>query len=331
MTLLRSPGIASKRAVFTQYDHMVQINTVVGPGSDAAVLRIKEAPPLGVAISVDGNGRTTFLDPWAGGAAAVCEAALNVACAGARPVALTDGLNFGSPERPEVAWELHGAVRGIADASRALGLPVVGGNVSLYNESGGGPIHPTPIVVVLGVLADVTRAVPMGFQLSGDLVVLVGSDDLALGGSEYLRVVHGQVAGAPARADLDLHARIVDLLVECAQLRLVRSAHDSSDGGLAVALAESCVAGGLGAVCVLSEEDVAGRRSDEVLFGEGPSRVLLSIAPSLYETFRERCAVHGVPLRLLGRVGGDRLQVEMPDTTVDLTVEDLRAAWEPSP
>lgn len=329
--LLRAPGIASKRAVFTQYDHMVQINTVVGPGSDAAVVRIKEAPPLGVAISVDGSGRVTFLDPWAGGAAAVCEAALNVACAGARPVAVTDGLNFGNPERPDVAWELHGAVRGIADACRALGLPVVGGNVSLYNESGLGPIHPTPIVVVLGVLADVTRAVPMGFQVSGDLVAVVGSGDLSLGGSEYLRVVHDRVAGAPVRADLDLHARIVDLLVECGQTRLVRSAHDLSDGGLAVALAEACMAGGLGAACALTDEDVAGRRSDEVLFGEGPSRVLVSVAPDLYDTFCERCAVHGVPIRLLGRVGGDRLQVKMPDTKVDLTVEDLRSAWESSP
>jgi phosphoribosylformylglycinamidine synthase len=331
MTLLRSPGVASKRWVFTRYDHMVQINTVVAPGSDAAVLRIKEAPPLGIAISVDGNGRMTYLDPWAGGAAAVCEAALNVACVGAWPVAVTDGLNFGSPQRPEVAWELHGAVRGIADACRALGLPVVGGNVSLYNESGRDPIYPTPIVAVLGVLADVARAVPMGFQSPGDLIVLAGARETSLGASEYLRVAHSRVAGAPVRADLEVHARLVALLVQCAQADLVRSAHDLSEGGLAVALAESCIAGELGAACALTDEDVAGLRPDEVLFGEGPSRVLVSVAPGAYEAFCERCAQHGVPIQLLGRVIGDRLRMAMPDMTVDLAVEDLRTAWETGP
>jgi phosphoribosylformylglycinamidine synthase len=250
---------------------------------------------------------------------------------GAWPVAVTDGLNFGSPQRPEVAWELHGAVRGIADAGRALGLPVVGGNVSLYNESGRDPIYPTPIVAVLGVLAEVATAVPMGFQSPGDLIVLAGARETSLGASEYLRVTHGHVAGAPVRADLEVHARLVALLVQCAQAGLVRSAHDLSEGGLAVALAESCIAGGLGAMCAFAEEDVAGRRSDEVLFGEGSSRVLVSVSLDAYEAFCDRCAQHGVPIRLLGRVGGDRLQVEMRDTTVDLAVEDLRAAWETGP
>ncbi|MDR5684342.1 MAG: phosphoribosylformylglycinamidine synthase subunit PurL [Armatimonadota bacterium] len=325
--LLRSPGIASKRTVYTQYDHMVQINTVVGPGSDAAVLRIKEAPPLGVGISVDGCGRVAHLDPWAGGARAVCEAALNVACAGARPVAVTDGLNFGSPRRPEVAWEMHGVVRGIADACGALGLPVVSGNVSLYNESGEKPIHPTPIVAVLGVLADVAKAVPTGFQAPGDWIVLVGSHAVCLGASEYLRVVHGRLAGAPQRPDLELHARLVNLLVDCAQAGLLRSAHDVSDGGLAVALAEACMHGGVGAVCALADE---GRRADDVLFSEGPSRVLVSVAPDRYKAFCECCAAHGVPIRSIGWTGGDRLRIEAPGAVVDLTVGDLRAAWEPS-
>lgn len=327
LRVLRSPSVVGKRPIYTQYDHMVQLRTVVGPGADAAVLRLVEAPPRGIAVSVDGNGRIAYLDPWAGGAGAVCEATLNVACVGARPVAVTDGLNLGNPERPEVAWELAGVVDGIADACRVLGVPVVGGNVSLYNESERGAVYPTPVVVCLGVLEDVGCAVPTGFQKAGDLVVVVGSGQVSLGGSEYLRVVHGRVAGCPVRADLELHRRLVDVLVRAAQQGLLRSAHDLSEGGLAVALAEACVAGGVGARCQLSPE-LFGRRTDVALFGEGPSRVVVSVAPERYEAFAELCARSRVPIRLAGRVGGTDLRVQLAEAEVVVPVEDLRSAWE---
>jgi phosphoribosylformylglycinamidine synthase len=327
LRLLRSPSVVSKRPIYTQYDHMVQLRTVVGPGADAAVLRLLESPPRGIAVSVDGNGRTSYLDPWAGGAGAVCEATLNVACVGARPVAVTDGLNLGNPERPEVAWELAGVVDGIADACRVLGVPVVGGNVSLYNESERGAVYPTPVVVCLGVLEDVGCAVPTGFQKAGDLVVVMGSGQVSLGGSEYLRVVHGRVAGRPVRADLELHRRLVDVLVRAAQQGLLRSAHDLSEGGLAVALAEACAAGGVGARCPLSPE-LFGRRADVALFGEGPSRVVVSVAPERYEAFAELCARSQVPIRLVGQVGGTDLRVRLAEAEVVVPVEELRSAWE---
>ena len=327
LRLLRSPSVVSKRAVYTQYDHTVQVRTVVPPGGDAAVLRLLEAPPRGIALSVDGNGRVSYLDPWAGGAGAVCEATLNVACVGARPVAVTDGLNLGNPERPEVAWELAGVVDGIADACRALEVPVVGGNVSLYNESEAGAVYPTPVVVALGVLDDVAHVVPAGFQAEGDLVVLAGSDRVSLGGSEYLRALHGRVAGAPVRPDLALHRRLLEALAAAAQEGLVRSSHDLSEGGLLVALAEACAMGGLGARCTLSPE-FFGTRADLALFGEGPSRVLLSVPPGRYEEFAELCARAHVPIRLLGRVGGDRLHVSLAGLEFSAPVEELKAAWE---
>jgi phosphoribosylformylglycinamidine synthase len=327
LELLRAPSVVSKRPVYTQYDHMVQLRTVFGPGGDAAVLRLLEAPPRGIALSVDGNGRVGYLDPWAGGAGAVCEATLNVACVGARPVAVTDGLNLGNPERPEVAWELAGLVDGIADACRALGVPVVGGNVSLYNESELGAVYPTPVVVCLGVLEDVGQAVPTGFRQAGDLVVLVGSDRVSLGGSEYLKTVHGRVAGQPVRPDLELHKRLVEVLVRSAEAGLLHSAHDLSEGGVAVALAEACVLGGIGARCRLSPQFFGGR-TDLVLFGEGPSRVVVSVPPERYEAFAGLCARQGVPIRLLGRVGGTDLRLELAGCEVVVPVAELQAAWE---
>ncbi|MDR5709207.1 MAG: phosphoribosylformylglycinamidine synthase subunit PurL [Armatimonadota bacterium] len=324
LRLLRAPGVHSKRWIYTQYDHLVQINTVVGPGSDAAVLRIKEASPLGIALSVDGPGRIASLDPWCGGAWAVCEAALNVACSGARPVAVTDGLNLASPEQPEVAWSLRRVLEGIADACRALGLPVIGGNVSLYNESTD-RIYPTPIVAVLGVLRDVARAVPSGFRHPGDRVVLVGALGASLAGSTYLKEVHGLVAGAPPAPDLGLHARLVGLLVRAAEEGLVRSAHDLSDGGLGVALAEACILGEIGAGCDLSLQRT---RVDELLFGEGPSRVVVTVPGDRYETFCALCREHRVPVQPLGRVGGDTLRIRLPRGGLEIGVSDLREAWE---
>ena len=228
LQLLASPEIASKRWIWRQYDHQVLTNTVVGPGSDAAVLRIKEAAPRGIAVSTDGDGVKTYLDPFAGGAMAVAEACRNVACSGARPVAITDCLNFGNPERLDVYFQLEECVRGMAAACETLGVPVISGNVSLYNESDGAAIYPTPVIGALGVLDDVSKAVPTGFQGDGDVVYLIGAstdaaggrdvlpgDAISLAGSEYLRQFHGLVAGS-VRIDLALEARVQHVLVEAA-------------------------------------------------------------------------------------------------------------------
>ncbi len=328
--LLRSPAVASKRAVYTRYDFMVQLRTVAGPGGDAAVLRLLEAPPRGIALSADGNGRVAYLDPWAGGAWAVCEATLNVACTGARPVAVTDGLNLGNPERPEVACELAGLVAGIGDACRALDVPVVGGNVSLYNEWEGVAVYPTPVVVALGVLDDVRRAVPPGFVREGDLVALIGSSEASLGASEFLKVVCGRVAGAPARPDLHLHRRLVDFLVSCARDGLLRSAHDLSEGGLAVALAEACLAGGLGARCELPAGLCA--NPAQALFGEAPSRVLVSVDPRHCDALVRRSRDLDLPLHFLGEVGGSALRLRAGEAAkLEVRLGELKVHWEVAP
>ena len=330
LRLLSSPEVASKRWVWRQYDHQVLTNTVVGPGSDAAVMRIKGTKKA-IALATDGDGRLCYLDPYVGGAMAVAEAARNLVCAGAEPIALTDCLNFGNPEKPDVYYQLDQCIRGMAAACEALGVPVVSGNVSLYNETEGGPIYPTPVVGMLGLIDNVERALPMAFQAEGDEVFLLASelhghaDDLA--GSEYLKAMQdGLVAGQP-RIDLDLEVRVQKLCLEATQRGLLRSAHDCSRGGLAVALAECCthlpdgqVEGGFG----LQAPDVSIEgRLDAALFGEAPSRIVVSTAQgeALAALARER----DVPLVRLGRVGGDRLLL---GKKLDLPVAELRRAYE---
>ena len=250
LRLLASPNIASKRAVYRQYDHQVQTNTIAGPGaSDAAVLRVKGTGKA-IAVAVDGNGRHCFLDPFVGGQIAVAEVCRNISCTGARPLALTDCLNFGNPLRPDIYYQLEECIRGMALASETLDAPVVSGNVSLFNETQGQAVHPTPVVGALGLLDDAARAVGAGFPSEGLAVMLLGpglgaatTQDLA--GSEYLQVMHGLTAGQPS-IDLDLERRVQETCREGVRMGLVRSAHDCSDGGLAVALAESCILGGVG-------------------------------------------------------------------------------------
>ncbi|MBM3450714.1 MAG: phosphoribosylformylglycinamidine synthase subunit PurL [Armatimonadetes bacterium] len=324
LRVLGAPTVASKRAVFRQYDHMVQLNTVVAPGADAAVLRLKEAPPVAIAVAIDGNGRTTWLDAWAGGAGAASEAALNVACTGARPVAATDGLNFGSPEKPETAWDLHNAIAGIADACRAMRVPIVGGNVSLYNESPVGSIFPTPMVAVIGVLSDVSCALTSAFRDDGDLIVLIGEEAASLDGSEYDKIVRGRVAGKPVRVDVAAHARLVALLPALAADGLLQSAHDVSGGGLAVALAECCIAGHFGARCRIS-----GSSDPELaLFGEGPSRVVATVTRSRLAALVARCRSAGVPVAELGVVEGDALAIRAASADLVVGLDQLRTAWE---
>ena len=308
-TLLASPNITSKRAVFRRYDHEVQTRTVVRPGAgDAAVLRLRESQ-RGLALAVDGNGRLVYLDPYTGGALAVAEACRNVAVSGAAPLAVTNCLNFGNPQKPEVYYQLQECIRGMADACRALGVPVVSGNVSLYNETQGEAIYPTPVVGAVGLLEDVGDALSAGFTGAGDVVLLLGGkagdSSESLAGSEYLAVEHGIVGGKPV-IDLESEARLQRLLVRLAQARLLHSAHDCSDGGLAVALSESAILGGVG---FAGEGDWIGARWDAALFGEEASRAVVSCNAADVPAIESAAQEIGVPCVRLGVTGGERFAV----------------------
>lgn len=309
--LLASPNICSRRWIWEQCDHQAMLNTVVGPGSDAAVVRIGlpgrgEVTERAIAISTDCNGRYCYLDPYTGAQAAVAEAARNVACTGGRPAAITDCLNFGSPEKPEVFWTFVESIRGLADACRAWEVPVISGNVSFYNESFGKPIYPTPAVGLVGILEDLTHHTTVGFKEADDVVVLLGETAAELGGSEYLKVVHEVVAGMVPRVDLDHEAALREVLLAAIGEGIVHSAHDCSDGGLAVALAECCIAGGLGADIHLGDElpPVA------TLFSETQGRVVLTTAESDVERIFELAFEARVPFAVIGTVGGDALHIE---------------------
>jgi phosphoribosylformylglycinamidine synthase II len=320
LSLLAAPNVASKRWVFEQYDRMVQGQTVVGPGSDAAIVRVP-GTMKGLALSVDGNGRYGTLDPYLGGAHAVAEATRNVAVTGAKPLAITNCLNFGNPERPEVMWQFSEAVRGMRDACLALETPVTGGNVSLYNESGGSAIWPTAVVGALGSLADYRLRLPSGFPMPGVAVYLLGESFAELGGSEFAETVLGEVAGAPPALDLLAERRLQDLLQEASATDLLASAHDCSDGGVAVALAECAILGGHGFAVTL-----AGDLPPHVLlYGESASRVVVSVAPEREGSLRGLAATRGVPFQRLGETGGPRAVV---DGMVDTTVSDLAEVWE---
>jgi phosphoribosylformylglycinamidine synthase subunit PurL len=320
LSLLAAPNVASKRWVFEQYDRMVQGQTVAGPGSDAAVVRVP-GTMKGLALSVDGNGRYGTLDPYLGGAHAVAEATRNVAATGAKPLAITNCLNFGSPERPEVMWQFSEAVRGMRDACLALETPVTGGNVSLYNESGGSAIWPTPVVGALGSLADYRLRLPSGFPMPALAVYLLGESFAELGGSEFAETVLGKVEGAPPALDLQAERRLQDLLQEAAAADLLASAHDCSDGGVAVALAECAILGGHGFAVTL-----AGDLPPHVqLFGESASRVVVSVALEREGSLRGLAATRGVPFERLGETGGPRAVI---DGMVDTRVSELAEVWE---
>ncbi|HYL80333.1 MAG TPA: phosphoribosylformylglycinamidine synthase subunit PurL, partial [Candidatus Acidoferrum sp.] len=325
LELLASPNIACKRPVWQQYDHMLFCNTVVEPGGDAAVLRV-QGTRKGLALSADGNGRHTYLDPYEGGKLAVAEAARNVVCAGARPLAITNCLNFGSPERPEVMWQFAEAVRGMADACRALHTPVTGGNVSFYNESLTTSIFPTPVVGMVGLLDDVGHATTPWFKTAGDVVLLLGETREELGGSEYLKVIHDLETGRPPRLDLDREIAVQRVCLEGIRAGIVRSAHDCSEGGLAVTLAESCMIGPeprLGATVTLP----GAMRPDALLFGESASRIVISARPDAVERLRAIARQHAVPCEELGAVGGDHLRITGGGISLSLTVEAVHRAW----
>jgi len=328
--LMGTPTIASKEWAYRQYDQQVGTNTLVLPGSDAAVLRIK-GTRRAIAISTDGNGRQVVLDPRRGAAMAVCEAARNVSCAGGRPLGVTDCMNFGSPERPEILWQFAEAIDGIAEACRALEVPVVGGNVSFYNETSGQAILPTPIVGVVGVLEDAGRLATQWFKGAGQRIALLGPDAVSLGGSEYLWALHARVAGRLAPLDLELERRVQAAVRAAVGAGLVTAAHDCAEGGLAVALAESCVTGtratgtaGIGCEVTLP----TGRRLDETLFGEGPSRVLVTVEPARQREFEALMAESAIPWRWIGMTGGERLSVRVErGVLVDVAVDRIEHAW----
>jgi phosphoribosylformylglycinamidine synthase len=331
LSLLASPSIASKAWAYRQYDHMVQTNTISLPGLGAGVARIK-GTGRALAMSVDGNGRHCYLDPRRGAALAVAEAARNVACAGARPLAATNCLNFGNPERPAIMWQFARAVEGIAEACRALSVPITGGNVSLYNETDGRAIYPTPVIGVVGLLERADRVLDRRFRESGDVIVLLGDGRDELGGSEYLKVVHGLVRGAPPSLDLGRERALQQLLVALASDGLVRSAHDCSDGGLAVTVAE-CAFGtnGIGAEISLEGAAVSGdaRVNDAAaLFGESASRVVVSARPDGVTEALQRAASMGVPARVIGETGGNRLRMAVAgNIVVDVAVDEAERAW----
>jgi len=328
LQLLASPNICSRRWIWEQYDHQVMLNTVVLPGSDAAVLRIGdtgrgETSERGIAVSSDCNGRYCYLDPYVGAQIAFAEAARNVACSGGRPAAITDCLNFGNPEKPEVFWTFHEAIRGLSDACTAFGVPVISGNVSFYNESFGQPIYPTPTVGLVGLLDDVTDHCTMDFKREGDAVVLLGTTRNELGGSEYLKVVHDLVAGKPPRVDLVDEKLLDDFLGTAIRTGIVLSAHDCSEGGLAVALAECCMAGGLGADIAL-DTDLPGVAT---LFSESQARVIVTCEAGHFEALKTLAITHATRCVKIGEVEGDRLRLR---GLLDVSLAEMDAAYAPT-
>jgi phosphoribosylformylglycinamidine synthase subunit PurL len=322
--LLSSPNVGSKRWVFRQYDSIVQSNTVVGPGSDAAVLRIKGSRRA-LALKVDSNPRACALDPYLGAIATVCEAARNVACAGARPAGITNCLNYGNPERPEIMWQFIRGVEGLRDAALAFDTPVISGNVSFYNETEGRPIPPTPTIAIVGVMTDVSHYLKQYFRSDGDLIVMLRTNPPALAGSEYA-ALFGMPNGELPSIDLGRERRLIDGLVVCAERGLIRSAHDVSEGGLAVALAEACFSpeGPLGAEVSLESDSGAGN-----LFGEGPSTVIVSASAENIEVLHE--IFSSLECSVIGRVATrPRLRITAPigQGVIDEDVADLRQLYE---
>jgi phosphoribosylformylglycinamidine synthase II len=304
LALLSSPDGADKTWVTEQYDRYVRGDTVLAMPHDAGLIRVDEVTGLGVALATDGNGRYCLLDPYAGTQLALAEAYRNVAATGARPLAVTNCLNFGSPEDPAVMWQFTEAVRGLADGCQTLGVPVTGGNVSFYNQTGVAAIQPTPVVGVLGVHDNVRRRVSAAFTQSGASLLLLGATRDELGGSLWARVQHGHIGGRPPTVDLAAERALADVLVTAAQRGLLAAAHDLSDGGLGIAVAESCLAGGTGATVTLPPGD-----DFTFLLSESAARALVAVLPAHEESLTALCAESGVPVAAIGTTGGTALEI----------------------
>jgi phosphoribosylformylglycinamidine synthase len=326
--LIAVPTIASKRWAYRQFDHTVGTNTIAQPGLSAAVVRVKDTNRA-LAVSVDGNGRFCYLDPYLGGMLAVAEAARNVACAGGEPIGATNNLNFGNPERPEIMWQFGEAVRGIGDACRALAVPITGGNVSLYNETEGRAIFPTPVLGVVGLLDDASKTVTRTFKREGARVLLLGDNTGELGGSEYLATLHDTVAGKPPALDLTREAALQRLIIKLIRGGLVESAHDCSEGGLAVAVAECAFDGGRGMDVNLPRAVNLGAWSvNATLFGEAASRIVVSVTTERLEDVLAEAEAAGVTVTEIGDTGGDRIRVSVDGVVaIDVAVADAEQAW----
>ncbi len=332
LTLLAHPTIASKRWVWQQYDHMVRTGTMVAPGSDAAVFYVREAGKI-LAATTDCNALYCRLDPREGGRIAVAEAARNLACTGAVPIAVTDNLNFGNPHKPENFWQLRECVEGLAEACRAFSTPVTGGNVSLYNESPLGAIDPTPTVGMVGLIEDEKHVTTQSFKKTGDAILLLGGVGSELGGSQYLATVHGRKEGLPPRLDYDRELALHEGVREIIRAGLARSAHDCSEGGLAVALAECCISGPgrqpLGATVSL-DSPADGLRDDQLLFNESQSRIILSLAAEDLGTALGILVARGVPAARIGTVEGAALVIRTGRSQYNWPAAELRRSWSES-
>ncbi|MGI6469760.1 MAG: phosphoribosylformylglycinamidine synthase subunit PurL [Syntrophomonadaceae bacterium] len=326
LTLLASPNIASKKWVYSQYDHQVMLNTVVLPGQgDAAVLRIK-GYAKGIALVTDCNARMVYLDPLRGGMLAVCEAARNLACVGARPLALTNCLNFGNPENPTIYWQMREAIEGMSRAAAILNTPVVGGNVSLYNETEAGAIFPTPVIGMVGLIDNIENRLDMAIKNSGEIIALLGGLSTELGGAEYLALIHGEESGAVPEPDLMREKALIDLLLELSAKRLLSSCHDVSEGGLAVALAEMAIAGAMGFTVDLP--GVRGR-ADEVMFSEAPGRVVVSLPERNFGEVEALAKIYDVNIHRLGTTGGRLLRYNVEGRQeVSIALEQAARSWE---
>ena len=330
LRLVASPGIASRRWIYRQYDHMVRTNTIAPAGTGAGVVRVK-GTGRALAFSVDGNGRYCWLDPYRGAMLAVAESARNVACVGAQPVGATNCLNFGNPERPEIMWQFARAVAGIGDACRALEIPITGGNVSLYNETDGQAILPTPVLGVVGIMEHADRRVGRCFRAADDVILLLGPPGGTLGGSEYLKVMHGIVRGVPPALDLADERALHDVMGLLVAESLIGTAHDCSDGGLAITLAECAFdSGGIGCDVTLpaAAPDAGGLAA--ALYGEASSQIVVSAREADADRVLSASAAAGVPARVLGRTGGTRLRFAVEgasDAPVDMRLADAERAW----
>ncbi|WP_435169307.1 phosphoribosylformylglycinamidine synthase subunit PurL [Paenibacillus glycanilyticus] len=321
--VLASPTVASKEWVYNQYDYMVRTSTAVQPGSDAAVVTIR-GTRKGLAMTTDCNGRYVYLDPEVGGQIAVAEAARNIVCSGAEPLAITDNLNFGSPEKPEVFWQIEKAADGMSEACRVLDTPVIGGNVSLYNENAKGAIYPTPVIGMVGLVHDVDHITTQGFKKEGDVIILVGETKAELGGSELLYALNGSAAGRPPQIDLATEKTTLNAILTAIQGGLVASAHDLSEGGLAVALAESAISGGIGAEVNVATD----LRPDHLLFSESQSRILLSATPEKAAALQAHLNGQGVVNAAIGTVKGSSLTINVNGKSgVNAPVQQLEKVW----
>ncbi|MHA6482733.1 phosphoribosylformylglycinamidine synthase subunit PurL [Paenibacillus sp. strain BS8-2] len=321
--VLASPTVASKEWVYNQYDYMVRTATAVRPGSDAAVVLV-DGTRKALAMTTDCNGRYVFLDPEMGGRIAVAEAARNIVCSGAEPLAITDNLNFGSPEKPEVFWQLEKSADGMSEACVKLDTPVIGGNVSLYNENAKGAIYPTPVIGMVGLVHDIDHITTQGFKSEGDVIVLIGETKAEFGGSELQYVLNGAPSGRPPVIDLDVEKNVQKAVLSAIQQGLVASAHDLSEGGIAGALAESCISGGVGAEVSLNSD----LRPDHLLFSESQSRILLSAKSEQAAALTALLSEQGVKHEVIGTVKGSSLTINVNGNSgIAAPVQQLEKVW----